>query len=37
MTATTTMMPWEAIIQMGPSPGDDTADLAIGILHVDQG
>ncbi len=27
----------EAIVQTGPSPGDDTADLAIGILRADQG
>jgi hypothetical protein len=31
------MPPREAIVQTGPSLGDDTADLAIGILHADQG
>ncbi len=36
MTRMTTM-PREAIIRTGPSSGDDTADLAIVILRVDQG
>jgi hypothetical protein len=29
--------PREPIVQTGPSSGDDTADLSIGILRVDQG
>jgi hypothetical protein len=37
MTTTTTTMPREAIVQTGPSSGDDMADLAIGILRADQG
>jgi hypothetical protein len=32
-----TTMPREAIVQTGPLSGDDTANLAIGILHEDQG
>jgi hypothetical protein len=36
-TMTTTTTPREAIIQTGPSSGNDTADLAMGILHADQG
>jgi hypothetical protein len=34
---TTTTMPREAIIQTGLLLGDNTTDLANGILHADQG
>jgi hypothetical protein len=39
MTTTTAAMamPREAIVQTGSSLGNDTADLAIGILRADQG
>ncbi len=41
MTTTTnktmTLMPREAIIQTGLLLGNNTADLAIGILRADQG
>jgi hypothetical protein len=28
--------PREAIVQTGPSSGDDTANLSIGILYADK-
>jgi hypothetical protein len=34
---TTTTLPREAIVRMGPLLGDDTIDLVIGILRVDPG
>jgi hypothetical protein len=37
MTTTTTTTPMEAIVRTGPSSGNDTADLAVGILREDQG
>jgi hypothetical protein len=36
-TTTTTTTTREAISRTGPSSGDDTADLAIGILRAYQG
>ncbi len=33
----TTMAPREAIIQTGPSLGNDMTDPAINMLHMDQG
>ena len=37
MTTTTTTTPREAINQTGQSSGNDTSDLAIGILRADKG
>jgi hypothetical protein len=36
-TTTTATTPREAIVRTGPSPGDDSGDLAIGILRASQG
>ncbi len=37
MTTTTSTTPREAINQTGQSSGNDTANLAIGILCADKG